>query len=156
MNYDIENIVMKDAHIIFRNFKGEETKFNRAGNRNFCVVIDDADYAQQLREIGWNVRSFDTTDKNDDPVTVYYIPVAVSYKIKPPKVVICTRKNRIELDEDSIEALDYADIISCKVAIRPYSWEVNGKSGIKAYLKTMHVTLEEDEFEDDDDSDPIF
>jgi hypothetical protein len=43
--------------------------------------------------------------------------------------------------------LDYADIKTIDVMLNPYEWEVNGNTGVKAYLKTAFVTLNEDELE---------
>ena len=118
-NKAVGNIKIEGAHIMFRNFRGEESKYNRAGDRNFCVLIEDDMDVEQLSSDGWNVRILEPRDEGDEPK--HYIQVAVSYKNIPPKIYMVTRRTTTELDEDSI-------------------------STIKAYVKTMYVTIEEDEF----------
>ena len=137
-------IIIENGTIIFRNFSGKESKFNRLGARNFCVIIDDPETAQQMKTEGWNIREMAPRDGDD--VARYYLQVAVSYDHIPPRVFLIAGNARTELAESAIDALDYAEILNADLTIRPYNWEVSGKGGVKAYLNSMYVTIEEDPF----------
>lgn len=138
-----ERPVFEGCKIIFRNFKGEQTQFNRAGDRNFCVVIEDLEVAKRLADDGWNIKYRPPLDEGDKETA--YLPVAVSFSNVPPSIVMLSSKGRTRLDESTIDILDYAEIENVDIIVNPYNWSVNGKSGVKAYVKTMYVTIHEDE-----------
>lgn len=136
--------MVEDARLIFKNFSGKEGQYNREGDRNFCVILD-TDTAEQMAKDGWNVRTLEPRDEGDEATP--YIQVTVNFKNRPPRVVMITSTSRTNLDEDSVDVLDWADIRLADLIARAYTWEVNGKTGIKAYLQSLFVTIEEDELE---------
>lgn len=138
-----------DATIIYRNFSGAASKYNRAGDRNFAVVIENEADAEQLAEFGWNVKVKPPREEGEAPFM--YLPVKVKFNDRGPKVYLQTGKRRNVLDEDMIACLDDIDILSVDLDIRPYDWTIqegtpNEKSGRTAYLQSIHVTQQVDRF----------
>lgn len=133
-----------DARIIYRNFRGEGGKFNREGDRNFAVVIPKQELADELRNRGWNVKIKPPKDEEDSPFM--YLPVKVKFNDRGPQVYLRTGDRVNRLDEETISVLDDIDIRSVDLDIRPYDWDVNGKSGRTAYLQSIEVIQEIDRF----------
>jgi hypothetical protein len=137
-------IVIEDARIMYRNFAGKKGMFNDEGKRNFAVVLPD-DVAAQLEADGWNVKRTKPREEGDIPIP--FLSVAVSFENRPPRITMIANGVRTHITEDLVDLLDAVDILNVDLVVRPYKWEVQGNGGIKAYLKTLFVTIEEDELE---------
>lgn len=143
MDQKINNIKLENAKIRFLNFSGAPGKYNPAGDRNFCVEIPE-EIVETLMADGWNIKR--SKPRDEEEIGNAYLPVAVKFSYFPPKIVMVTSKHQVELTEDIVGQLDTAEIKNVDLVVRPYIYNVNGKTGVKAYLKTMYVTIEEDEF----------
>lgn len=142
------NVIMENVDLLpppFRNFTGREGMYNREGDRNFTVLLPD-DLAHAMAEDGWNVHYLKPMNEGDPDRPS--LAVSVKYgKGRPPRVVLITSRGRTTLTEAEVEFLDWVDIRKADMMIRPYHWNVSGKSGIKAYLQSIFVTIEEDPLE---------
>ena len=58
-----------------------------------------------------------------------------------------TSTSRTVISEEDVEVLDWAEIGNADLIARAYNWEVNGKTGIKAYLQSLYITIQEDALE---------
>lgn len=154
MNLTITNrgIVQIDgARIIFRNFSGRGTQYNREGDRNFCVVIDDEDIANRLIEEGFNVKIRQPREEGEEPfmymkVNVKYHPKGSEFERLNPVACLISGRNRNMLDEESICCLDGIDIENVDLDLSGSNWNVQGRSGRSAYLSKIYVTQELDRF----------
>lgn len=141
---DVKTFMVENAPIIFRNFSGKEGQYNREGDRNFAVILDP-ELAERMINDGWNVRFLAPRDEGDTETA--YIQIAVNFNNRPPRVVMLTSSGRTNLDESSVDVLDWAEIQNADLIARGYEWNVNGKSGVKAYLQSLFITIEEDALE---------
>ena len=134
-----------NARIVYRNFSGEGSKFNREGDRNFAVIIEDKETADALTDLGWNVKIKPPRDVDDEPFM--FLPVKVKFNDRGPAVYLKSgNADPVKLEEDTVGCLDDIDILNVNLDIRPYNWEVNGKEGRTAYLQSMMVIQDVDRF----------
>lgn len=144
-------ITLKDASIFCRNFLGVKSEKNSSGSRNFLVEIPE-EIVDDLLDDDWNVKR--SKRDNEDGTPSYYMPVEVSYQNDKfiPSIyrVLPESKIRVLLTEDTIGTLDSDDILKVDITIRPRNWfDMGHNHRVKAYVKTMFVTVMEDPLEID-------
>lgn len=141
-----EPLIIRNARIFKPNFSGKEIPpYNPAGKRTFCVFIDDIKAAEDMEKDGWNVRWLQPRQEGDEKKA--FISVEVKFAFRPPKIVIISSGGETYLDEEDVNMLDWAEKERVDLSINPRFWEDNGRTRIKAYLRTMKVWIYEDELE---------
>lgn len=156
-------MVIKDAMLLsrpYRNFEGRPNDYNPAGgSREFGVVIDDPELAQELAGDNWNIKTITNRDGREylygvkaDGRDLNWMPVKVKYKkldgkpTIPPKIEIKTTNNVLFYEEDNVKELDNADLMDVSLLINPSRKVTNGKPYTTAYLNRMRATLLDDSF----------
>lgn len=133
-----------EARIVYRNFSGVGSKYNREGDRNFAVVIPSEDIANKLIDNGWNVKIKPARDEDDQPFM--FLPVKIKFNERGPAVYVESGSNIRRLAESNVNIIDNIDISSVDMDIRPYEWDVNGKQGKTAYLQSIKIIQQVDRF----------
>lgn len=143
----VPEIRIEGARILWRNFAGKEGQYNAKGNRNFNVILPP-EIVDAVVADGWNVKWLEPREEGDERQARLEVVVRWNPETgRGPKVMMITSGGQTQLGPDLVGNLDFAEIQNVDVVIRPNVWDFNGKSGVKAYLKAIYVTIVEDEFE---------
>lgn len=144
----LKPVSLEDVRIGFRNFEGREGPYNKKGERSFAVFLPQ-DLAEQMAEDGWNVKfpqQRDDARDPDEPARDPYLQVSVGFDFYPANVFLISNENPTRLTEEEVDMLDWAELENVDLVLRPYEWNVNRNSGIKAYLKSGYFTIVADKF----------
>lgn len=153
---------IRDARLLFKNFGGRPTRFNtEGGKRTTGIEIDDPAACQKLIDDGWNVKCRKNPDTGemyapfeeleDGTVVIPYINVNLRYHHVPgeenrdPKVYLHTSlddERGTLLGEDNLAELDYVNIVSNYIRLRP-------SMNFVGYINELDAWIEPDPVMDD-------
>lgn len=131
----------------YSHFSGEADGFHTAGEKDFRLIIESEDLANDLVAAGWNVKQ---KGEDGDENKYLYIKVKVKFNFGKPVIVKHLGNKLITLDENTCSEIDRVSIEpeSIDLVLSPYHWTVNGKNGITAYLEEMHFRQVQGYFHD--------
>ena len=148
-------IYFENAQIGFKNFAGQQSQYNRKGDRNFVVFLDP-NTAEDLQEKGLNVKwpkplEQAVEEDNRRPYLKVKVNLDGPY---PPDVVMLVGSEAKRLDGDSVGILDDLYIVEADVEINTSDYNIepsplnpDGLKGTTAYLNRLGVTINADPFQ---------
>ena len=157
-------MIVTDAKLLsmpFRNFEGRKSDFNPMGEREFGVIIEDPELAQQMAQNNWNVKTITNRDGREylygvkvDGDDIHWVKIKVKYRrqktnepLQPPTILINTyNKQEVEYSEEDIKELDTADLMDVDLKINVSEKVINGKQMTIGYLNRMKATMIDDNY----------
>ena len=155
-------MIVTDAQILsmpFRNFEGRKSEYNPMGEKEFGVIIDDPELAQQMAADNWNVKTLTNRDGREylygikvDGDDLHWVKIKVKYHknngepTNPPIIKIRTTNNEINYGEADLKELDTADLMNVDLKINISKRVINGKSITTGYLSLMRATMIDDNY----------
>lgn len=140
------DLSVEGAVIMYRNFEGRPTQFNaKGGKRTFNVVLSEP-VANELKELGWNIREKAPRDVDED--WLYTTEIVINTESKfPPKVFLCSDRNghkrMSQLEPETLKILDTGEFSNIDLIIHPYQHARDAKYQYKGYLKTLYAMQSE-------------
>ena len=116
------------ARITFRNFAGAEGKFNPAGNRNFCIFLED-ELAKEMEADGWSIKWLDSYEE-EPPQAI--VNVKMNFGNYPPNIVLVSNGKLTRLDETNVNVLDFAELEHIDLILRGYEWFIKKREKKKS------------------------
>lgn len=153
-NRGTDLLLVDDARIMFENFAGAASMYNRAGDRNFCLVIETEEMADELTRRGWNVTVKPPREEGRAPLM--FMKVKVKFTGWGPDIDLVTGDAVNRLDEDTVKRLDRIQLDHVNMDIRAFDWETAGKTGRTAYLNSMEAVQRVNRFEARRGRDDVF
>ena len=145
-----DDLMLEGVQITYRNFAGTIGEFNPGGARTFSVELHDLAQAQAIEALGWKVRYPKPREDGGENRFVAHMPVTVKYhpKLAPPRIVMLTSRGQTKMAEEDIDVLDFMNIKSCDMFLRPFHWKLkSGGEGVKNMLASLYLTIQEDALE---------
>lgn len=144
-NRGTDLLLVDGARIMFENFAGAASMYNRAGDRNFCLVIETEEQADELTRRGWNVTVKPPREEGRAPLM--FMKVKVKFTGWGPDIDLVTGEAVNRLDEETVKRLDRIQLDHVNMDIRAFDWETAGKTGRTAYLNSMEAVQRVNRFE---------
>lgn len=148
-----EKIKIENARIIFRNFGGSPTPWNKkGGQRDFHVVLDNYEGLQQLIDMGFAVKTLKKRNEEDPDVPILKVKLNFRYnddgsELLSPHIYMINNGKKVLITPQTASILDSAEIAFSDIYIRPYRSTVSGVDYVTAYLDKMYINIEVDELE---------
>lgn len=149
---------LDNSDILFRNFSGVEKQYNAAGDRNFCVRLDEP-IANELAAMNIPVKILEPRDEDTEPLRFIKVKVKDFSKIYsanvgqrwPDGMSLAERKAQQLLSEASYYSLDEANIQNAWITVSIYHWDMgtgaNKKTGISLSLGEGYFKITPNELE---------